>query len=78
MCLSGIDELLTYHYLIAEMFRSTDCSYASFWKMNKAERADLVWKTLFVDNTPLSEAARGIISILETLGLDSRARVMVT
>jgi hypothetical protein len=73
MCLSGIDDLLTYHYLIAETFRSSDVSYACFWKMNKAERADLVWKTLFVDNTPLSEAARGIISILEALGLNSRA-----
>lgn len=73
MCLSGIDDLLTYHYLIAEMFRSANVSYACFWKMNKAERADLVWQTLFVDNTPLSEATRGIISILEALGLDSRA-----
>jgi hypothetical protein len=41
--------------------------------MNKAERADLVWQTLFVDNTPLSEAGRGIISILEALDLDTRA-----
>jgi len=73
MCLSGIDDLLTYHYLIAEMFRSANVSYAAFWKMNKAERADLVWQTLFVDNTPLSEATRGIVSILEALGLDSRA-----
>lgn len=74
MCLSGIDDLLTYHYLIAEMFRSASVSYESFWTMNKAERADLVWQTLFVDNTPLSEAARGIVSILEALGLDSRAQ----
>jgi hypothetical protein len=73
MCLSGIDDLLTYHYLIAETFRLSNVSYASYWKMNKAERADLVWKTLFVDNTPLSEAARGIVTILEQLGLDSRA-----
>jgi hypothetical protein len=73
MCLSGIDDLLTYHYLIAEMFRSATVSYACFWKMNKAERADLVWQTLFVDNTPLSEATRGIVSILEEFGLDSRA-----
>jgi len=58
MCLSGIDDLLTYHYLVAETFRSTEVSPAYFWKMNKAERADLVWKTLFVDNTPLSEATR--------------------
>ncbi len=71
--LSGIDDLLTYHYLIAEMFRSANVSYGYFWKMNKAERADLVWQTLFVDNTPLSEATRGIISILEALGLDPRA-----
>jgi hypothetical protein len=28
---------------------------------------------LFVDNTPLSEATRGIVSILEEFGLDSRA-----
>src|SRR5262249_36327737 len=73
MCLSGIDDLLTYHYLIAETFRSSKISYACFWKMNKAERADTVWQTLFVDNTPLSEAARGIVSILEALGLNSHA-----
>lgn len=74
VCVSGIDDLLNYHYLIAEMFRSAHVSYASFWKMNKAERADLVWRTLFVDNTPLSEAAWGIVSILEALGLDSRSQ----
>ena len=53
LSLSGIDDLLTYHYLIAEMFRSTGVSYANFWKMNKAERADLVWQSLFVNNSPL-------------------------
>jgi hypothetical protein len=74
MCLSGIDDLLTYHYLIAETFRSASVSYVCFWKMNKAERADLVWQTLFVDNTPLSEATRGIVSILEALGLNARAQ----
>lgn len=73
ICLSGIDDLLTYHYLVAETFRSTDVSPASFWKMNKSERADVVWKALFVDNTPLSESARGIVTVLEAFGLDSRA-----
>jgi hypothetical protein len=73
MCLSGIDDLLTYHYLVAETFRSTDVCPAYFWKMNKAERADLVWKTLFVDNTPLSESTRGIVTLIEAFGLDSRA-----
>lgn len=71
--LSGIDDLLTYHYLIAETLRSTDVTHGSFWRMSKTERADLVWKTLFVENTPLSEAARGIISIFTAFGLDTRA-----
>ena len=74
--LSGIDDLLTYHYLIAETFRSTDVSYADFWQRSKAERANLVWKTLFVDNSPLSEAARGIITILSAFGLDTRANTL--
>src|SRR5215510_2727476 len=62
---SGIDELLTYHYLIAETFRSSALTQREFWQMSKSEQADLVWETLFVENTPLSEAARGIISILD-------------
>jgi len=73
MCLFGIDDLLTYHYLIAEIFRSTRISYAGFWKMSKAERAELIWKTLFVENTPISEACRGIVSVLSAFGLDPRA-----
>src|SRR6266478_4107942 len=63
MCFHGIDDLLTYHYLIAETFRSTDISHACFWEMTKTERADLIWQSLFVESTPLSEAARGIISV---------------
>src|SRR5215467_12397919 len=73
LCLSGIDELLTYHYLTAEMFRSAKISFDQFWQMSKTDRADLVWKTLFVENTPTSEAARGIISVLDVFGLDTRA-----
>lgn len=71
--LSGIDELLTYHYLIAETFRSAEVSYERFWRMPKAEQADLVWRTLFVENTPLSEAARGVVTVLSALGLDPAA-----
>jgi hypothetical protein len=73
MGLFGIDELLTYHYLIAETFRSTRVSEECFWQMNKAEQADLVWKTLFVENTPLSEATRGVITVLSAFGLDTNA-----
>ncbi|HSE15654.1 MAG TPA: hypothetical protein VLB46_01290 [Pyrinomonadaceae bacterium] len=73
LCLWGIDELLTYHYLTAEALRSARVSYEQFWAMSRTEQADLVWKTLFVDNTPTSEAAQGIISVLDVFGLDTRA-----
>ena len=73
LSLFGIDELLSYHYLTAEMFRSARIAYDQFWAMSKEERADLVWQTLFVDNTPTSEAAQGIISVLDAFGLDTRA-----
>src|SRR6185437_8936651 len=68
-----IDELLTYHYLTAEAFRTARMPYEQFWAMSKTDQADLVWKTLFVDNTPTSEAAQGIITVLEVFGLDTRA-----
>jgi hypothetical protein len=73
LCLYGIDELLTYHYLVAETFRSAGISHEQFWSLSKTAQADLVWKTLFVDNTPTSEAAQGIVSVLDVFGLDTRA-----
>ena len=73
LCLFGIDELLTYHYLTAESFRSAGIPHDQFWGMSKTQQADLVWKTLFVDNTPTSEAAQGIVSVLDAFGLDTRA-----
>src|ERR1051325_7427187 len=57
--LSGIDELLTYHYLVAETFRSAEVSYDAFWRMSKPEQADLVWGALFVVGTAGAGAARG-------------------
>src|ERR1051325_4395980 len=71
--LSGIDELLTYHYLVAETFRSAEVSYESFWRMSKPAQADLVWRTLFVEHTPVSEAARGVVTVLDAFGLDTAA-----
>ncbi|HKV38564.1 MAG TPA: glucuronate isomerase [Blastocatellia bacterium] len=73
MSLYGIDELLTYHYLIAETFRSSGVAHERFWQMTKTEQADLVWQTLFVKNSPLSEATRGIVTALNAFGLDTRA-----
>ncbi|HEV7892001.1 MAG TPA: hypothetical protein VGP08_15255 [Pyrinomonadaceae bacterium] len=71
--LSGIDELLTYHYLVAETFRSARVSYERFWRMSKTEQADLVWRTLFVEHTPVSEATRGVVTVLDAFGLDPAA-----
>jgi len=73
LCLYGIDELLTYHYLTAETLRSARISHDRFWQLSKTAQADLVWQTLFVENSPASEAARGIVSVLDAFGLDTRA-----
>src|SRR6266853_2348517 len=70
----GIDELLTYHYLEAELFRFSPITPEQYWTLSKTLRADLVWKTLFVDNTPLSEASRGVIAVLDALKLDTASK----
>jgi len=66
----GIDELLTYHYLIAEFFRQSDLPYEAFWALSKKEQADAIWKALFLDSSPVSEACRGVVTVLHALGLD--------
>jgi len=66
----GIDELLTYHYLIAEFLRQSDLPYESFWKLSKREQADAIWRTLFIDASPMSEACRGVVTVLNALDLD--------
>ncbi len=73
MLLWGIDELVTYHYLVAKVYRvvpASELPYEKFWKMSKPEQADHIWKHLFVENTPLSEACRGVLTTLESLELD--------
>ena len=65
----GIDELLTYHYLESEFFRSSDTTPEEYWKLTKAERAEAIWQALFVENSPISESTRGIIAVLNAFGL---------
>jgi len=69
----GIDELLTYHYLESEFFRSSDQTPEEYWKLSKTERADAIWQALFVENSPISESARGIIAVLNSFGLPTDA-----
>jgi hypothetical protein len=73
LMLWGLDELVTYHYLVAEVFRvmpATKLPYETFWKFTKQQQADHIWKNLFVDRTPISEACRGVLTTLQKLGLD--------
>src|SRR6266849_5509316 len=65
----GIDELLTYHYLEAEFFRSSDTRPEEYWSLSKREQADAIWRTLFVENTPVSEATRGVVAVLKAFQL---------
>lgn len=69
----GIDELLTYHYLEAEFFRHSDLSPEKYWTLSKRDQAEAIWRALFVENTPLSEATRGVIAVLSTFGLPTEA-----
>jgi len=71
LLLWGIDELLTYHYLVAELFRyKPDLDYEDYWNMPKQKQAELVWDEIFVKNSPISESARGVVTVLNELGLD--------
>ncbi len=70
----GIDNLLTYHYLVAEVMRATDVSPQQFRQMPQSAQADLIWDALFVRSTPLSEATRGVVRVLSALGVDPAQR----
>jgi hypothetical protein len=73
----GIDELLTYHYLVAEVYRvvpAKQLPYEAFWKMSKRDQASHIWKHLFIERSPVSEACRGVLTTLERLGLDVSSR----
>lgn len=74
LLLWGIDELLAYHYLIAETFRWDRRPYDDFWRMKGVEQADLIWRTLFLEHSPISESCRGVLTVLQELGLDTASR----
>ncbi len=65
----GIDELLTYHYLEAEFFRSSRTTPDQYFALSKTQQADAIWRALFVENTPISESTRGVVAVLKAFGL---------
>ncbi|MDA8196687.1 MAG: glucuronate isomerase [Actinomycetota bacterium] len=69
---SGADDLINYHYLVAEALLDNRISKEYFWSLENSERADLIWQRLFVDQRPISEATRGIVTVLNRLGLATK------
>lgn len=74
LLLWNVDELLTYHYLVAEVYRVAPLPYEQFWAMSKTQQADYIWKHLFIERSPVSEACRGVLTVLQALGLDAGRR----
>jgi hypothetical protein len=70
----GIDDLLTYHYLISEAFRCSTEPAEAFWGLDKTQKADWIWNHLFIERSPISEACRGVLTTLHLLGIDARQR----
>ena len=68
--LSGISEVLNYHYLIAELFSTTNINVKKFYKLTNKEKANIIWEELFQKRTPISEACKGVLTILSKLSID--------
>eukprot|EP01051_Picozoa_sp_SAG22_P014004 SAG22_NODE_1639_length_3911_cov_21.500787_2_plen_205_part_00 len=70
MMLWGVDELLTYHYLVCEFFQTaTDIHPDRFYALPKDQQGDMIWEALFVQRSPISEQCRGVVTTLQRLGL---------
>ncbi len=51
------------------MTAPSEISPEEFYAQSKQRQADDIWKALFLDRTPVSEACRGVITTLLALGL---------
>ena len=49
-------------------------THDEFFAWPKARQAELVFEELFIKRTPLSEARRGVITVLQKLGLEELLR----
>jgi hypothetical protein len=72
LMLWGLDDLLVYHYLVAEALRVSPMTPEAFWALPKPRQAEMIWDELFRQRSPLSEACRGVLTTLQRLGLDAR------
>ncbi len=70
LLLRGPEELITYHYLQAETNRVlADMSPRAFMALAKPAQARCIWQALFAERSPLSEAARGVVTAWRRLGV---------
>ena len=76
LCCWGIDELLTYHYLVAEFFVTAppEMTPEMFYAKSKEEQADIIWNALFIERSPISEACRGVVTTLSAFGLSKEVK----
>jgi hypothetical protein len=74
----GIDALLNYHYLVAEAVRYLAMPYSQFWQLSSEQRAEVIWQQLFVEHSPVSEACRGVLTVLRRLGLDPQPNALAS
>ena len=78
LLLWGVDELVTYHYLIAEVMRWSDITPQAYYALSKPQQADLIWQKLFIEHSPVGEAQRGVLTALRLLGCDVASRDLNT
>jgi hypothetical protein len=72
----GLDELVRYHYLDRGVIPIEPNQAGRVLGIDKEQQADIIWDTLFVQNTPISEAARGVVCVMSALGLDPGAETL--
>ena len=68
--LSGFINLLNYHYLIAELLTNANISADKFYSLDDVNKAKLIWEELFQNRTPISEACKGVLTVLQKLDIN--------
>ena len=71
----GIDELLSYHYLVAPLFGAVDKSNKypeSYFHLLKSEQANLVWNKRFTKRSRINKACCRVLTTISASGLDPR------
>ena len=68
--LSGFINLLNYHYLIAELLTNANIGAEKFYNLDEVNKAKIIWEELFQNRTPISEACKGVLTVLQKLNIN--------